>query len=1117
MKIQRIDIHNVASIENAMIDFTAGPLASENLFLICGETGAGKTTILNSITLALYNSTPALQAYGNNDKDANGVTTKNASQMLRRGAPDGYVNLDFVGNDGVAYRAVWSARRIRTRDKTLKVEVKNRIERQVDGAKTELSAEELTGLTFKQFTQTTILAQGQFTKFLLADESEKSEILEKLTGTEIYATIGKRIYDTLKEKEEELKSLSDRIAGAKLLGDAEKKELADEIPALNGAIVGCSKELREIDAKLRWLDDDANIDKRRAETAVRLEAAAAALASDEHKRGEETAVLWEETKDARAALAEISRKKADLEQAEGAKRRLAERYSRILGGIRRLKADREGLKEKIDALTAKKDSCLQYEPIYAKAEAIAILAKTAGTEREEAEKSREKAEKLKKSLTVAADNLDRAEEKAKSAQEELTKAEGEARRLEEEAKKYDLKKIAESADKLQRQLDDLRHTATAHEKYLEAKQGLLKAQEDAADAENEAAKAEEKIKALKDAMPALEIADKEKTAFLEGMMELNDHIQSLRRRFEHTGECPLCGAKGVDLATDELLDDKMSQAKAQATEAQRAHAAAVTSLAKAEAALSSFHKDLNKKATAAAKAKESEQRGREEAQKAAEAAGMDIDDEKFDENATTRMTALALGKERENELLDKAIESNKRHGDAIKAYEGYRQRLDDANRKLDSTNKEILNIKLKIDAELMLEKKAAGAAESALAQIGEAIGETKSMTVDEAKAISVRIAKEAEEHAQTKRTLAECSLKISDMDTSIEHAEKSILHLKKAFIGANPGDAAEIDDLPAAIADLIVKTSVVDERIESFMAGIASAQRSIDEYLASPNGRNMEEINKAQAYTEGDIAKIKDKLKADKEEHIAAMAACGEIDRQKAEHAKAKPEMKAEETAESLQAVRDSIEARREEANARMVSINALLKADEERSADLDQTKRQRDKLKEECADWAMLENLYGGAKGQKFRLMAQSYVLRTLLQKANHYLKALSRRYELYCVDNSLVINVIDHDQNESARAVNLLSGGESFIVSLALALGLSSISKERLHVDTLFIDEGFGSLDAATLETVITTLNRLHSIGGRRVGIISHVGSLAERITTQIRMRRTGPGKSEVLVVSL
>lgn len=285
--------------------------------------------------------------------------------------------------------------------------------------------------------------------------------------------------------------------------------------------------------------------------------------------------------------------------------------------------------------------------------------------------------------------------------------------------------------------------------------------------------------------------------------------------------------------------------------------------------------------------------------------------------------------------------------------------------------------------------------------------------------------------------------------------------------------------------------------------------------MAEPDSCTPWQIESVAAMSAEDIAECKREVKADEDRLLAACAACAEVEARKAEHQKSKPVFAESDSPESLAAMREEAESLREKASKRQAAVEALLQDDARRAEALAATRRERDALKAECADWAVLEDLYGGAKGQKFRLMAQSYVLRTLLSKANHYLSMLSQRYELCCSDNSLVINVIDHDQSDIARPVTLLSGGESFIVSLSLALGLSAISKERIDVDTLFIDEGFGTLDNSILETVITTLDRLHRIGGRRVGIISHVASLAERIPAQIRMRRTGPGTSAIEVV--
>ena len=165
---------------------------------------------------------------------------------------------------------------------------------------------------------------------------------------------------------------------------------------------------------------------------------------------------------------------------------------------------------------------------------------------------------------------------------------------------------------------------------------------------------------------------------------------------------------------------------------------------------------------------------------------------------------------------------------------------------------------------------------------------------------------------------------------------------------------------------------------------------------------------------------------------------------------------------------------------------------------------------------WNRLCTLFGDATGKTFRNIAQSYVMRELLLSANRYLRQLTERYELECQAGSLTILLRDYYQGGTSRPASTLSGGESFMVSLSLALGLSSISRMGLSVDILFIDEGFGTLSGDCLNTVMETLERLHRVGGRRVGIISHVEGLRERIKAQIEVKRVDSSRSEVRVVS-
>jgi len=176
------------------------------------------------------------------------------------------------------------------------------------------------------------------------------------------------------------------------------------------------------------------------------------------------------------------------------------------------------------------------------------------------------------------------------------------------------------------------------------------------------------------------------------------------------------------------------------------------------------------------------------------------------------------------------------------------------------------------------------------------------------------------------------------------------------------------------------------------------------------------------------------------------------------------------------------------------------------------------EKQEKEWKKWKELMGLLGGSK-DAFNTYVQRLTLQNLIHRANLHLSHLNPRYSLqmrsqYKAGEELNFHLIDHYQMDQSRLVETSSGGEKFLISLALALGLSDIASKNVNVESLFIDEGFGTLDQATLEIVISTLESLQS-QGKRIGIISHVETLKNRISTQIQVNRKGNGVSEVLVV--
>nr|MCU0354933.1 ATP-binding cassette family protein [Cytophagales bacterium] len=167
-----------------------------------------------------------------------------------------------------------------------------------------------------------------------------------------------------------------------------------------------------------------------------------------------------------------------------------------------------------------------------------------------------------------------------------------------------------------------------------------------------------------------------------------------------------------------------------------------------------------------------------------------------------------------------------------------------------------------------------------------------------------------------------------------------------------------------------------------------------------------------------------------------------------------------------------------------------------------------------EHARWKALDQLIGSSRGDEFNKFAQGLTLAQLVQLANRYLDQLNTRYQIQRTPHTdLELEILDRDQADNIRPVKTLSGGETFLVSLALALGLSDIAGRKTRIESLFIDEGFGTLDPNALDTAITTLENLQATG-KMIGIISHVEALKDRITTQVQVVRQPGGNSTIRI---
>ncbi|HBM85217.1 MAG TPA: hypothetical protein DD423_00195 [Opitutae bacterium] len=171
--------------------------------------------------------------------------------------------------------------------------------------------------------------------------------------------------------------------------------------------------------------------------------------------------------------------------------------------------------------------------------------------------------------------------------------------------------------------------------------------------------------------------------------------------------------------------------------------------------------------------------------------------------------------------------------------------------------------------------------------------------------------------------------------------------------------------------------------------------------------------------------------------------------------------------------------------------------------------------LQREARPWIELNALIGSASGDKFSKFAQGLTLAQLLELANRHLSELNDRYTIQrTTESELSLQIIDRYQADTIRPTRSLSGGESFLVSLALALGLSDLAGSDTRIESLFIDEGFGTLDTDTLDTALAALENLR-MSNRTIGIISHVDALKQRISAQIHVNKGSDGYGSLKII--
>ncbi|MDE6298817.1 MAG: SMC family ATPase, partial [Muribaculaceae bacterium] len=914
MIIKNLVIHNIASIADAEIDFRNSALSDASIFLICGETGAGKTTILDSICLALYSQTPRMNSASREEISAKGdnKTTFYANdnaQLLRRGTGEGFVKLVFEGNDGKDYEATWAVQRdhkkpykklqkprralISLSDNSFNETHKREIEEKIA---------ELTSLDYDQFCRTVMLAQGEFTKFLKSNRSEKSEILEKLTGTEIYSNIGRRIAAKFSKIKNDWENQQSAISQIKILTDEERSKLERQLKESEKFSARSGHFLADVDGAIRWWSDYETLKATISESRKRIDEIRSIVDSESFRQDNKTVADYGLTHAPRLWMTEIENVK------------IKETSQKTLQSQLILNIDKENIK------------------------------------------IRNKEKEIEDVSTLI-----------KSKHKEIDKC--------------DIKSVNETLSELNRRKNLLIETEFKHKDLISKEKDLVDIEKEISENKTSKQELEEENKRLFLEKGKAELLKKAAVSAYESVINSTSKAATNLRSLLKEGEmCPVCGQKVVTVIDNSFFSEIVTPIKEKKLDA---------------------------------------------------------------ENFANEIEAKIIAN---NHILETTLEREK----SLDA------KLQEAKQLFKSEKEDFDNrlVELKIDFENDPEK--------------------LDCVVTHEKEI-------AEEKIQQYEKKQELYINLSGELNGLTEKETG---LKNELTRIK-------DDLSKSMQTL----AGVNASLKECQSRKEESKTKLDKYLRDNPEMSIKYLSSLMKITEKTIQKLETMIKETEDNFKKEKGGLSILEKEMLDKETAKPKLCKLNSVEILSLAKNELETKIRQVHIEQGTLKEQLTADSNNRKIFEEKMCRLKALLEEKEKWESLYKHLGDFDGNKFRAIAQSYILNYLLENANAYMRTFSNRYTLTCNPGSLAILVKDMLRPSDAQPASILSGGESFMASLSVALALSNLKGGGVGVDMLFIDEGFGTLSSDYLEKVMETLEKLHHIAARKVGLISQVAEMKAR----------------------
>ncbi|MDR2424431.1 MAG: AAA family ATPase [Prevotellaceae bacterium] len=1091
MKILSLRFKNINSLAGEWhIDFTRREFTDNGLFAITGKTGSGKSSILDAILLSLYGKTPRVDVTGHNN------------DVMTHGTTDCYAEIVFE-TAGKIWKSKWLQERTRTGNlKQIERSVSDEHNKIIADKASAVTAkiEEITGLTFEQFTKVILLAQGSFAAFLQADRSDKSELLEQITGTEIYGKISCRVFERNKAEKDKLEQIIFQLGEIKIL-------TSDEILIYNTEIVECESrkatvdvEVQVIETAKKWINDIVELRKQISEARAKLPeletqqntAKNAMLAAvkifDELKAEyEKQSPVFIEV---RELDTKISEKTVALQPIQKTLKALNDESNKLTDRLTDNKKKLLITNEIVNKHVEWKSQNMRYESLsrsYAAIEQHNAQIENLLADLKQKQKSIDKStkelsaqtevyEKSKSEFETKRTNLSEKDKELIEQKDKLnTYLNGrDLHALQEELNQIEKfgKEIKNLSENIQRAIDyrsEIEVYTTAIAKHTEQEKDLRN-------------KIESNSRIIESIAKQIDILQ-EHINFVETVQNFNEQ----RKKLEDNHACPLCGSKEHPFAKGNIPETGENKQK--------------LILSKQE------HSELLKQ--------------------------LQIDERHSAKTVSDREHA-ETNKSKTEKLLASLRMTIEQIQSSIKSHVGIISEDADCIAQLE---------KIRIDKQNQFKN------------LRQTIVKAREIDVDINKLRDEVIPKYQNEVKLAEKVMNEAEKLKIIIENNRTNAEKNVeqigaqynIEYEKLLASFNQYEVKSIAELKTcfqqwcANEEQLTKLAQQKVEIENELRLTEAAVENNNRQTATANNNRISVENEKQQLEDKRYQLFADKNVDDEDKRLKTVVAEREMAKRITEKSlneadtelaktnaviqdgenrlqRLQAENVTDKTFEEL-AVEGTEKRSQSDEMAQKIGINKqILKTNSHNLARNSQKLAEKERQQTVSDKWKRLDNLIGSADGKKFRNYAQTLTFENLIVLANIQLQKMSERYVLKRAEdmsNPFELSVIDKYQNCDRRTARNLSGGEKFIVSLSLALGLANMASHNMQIDTMFIDEGFGTLDSDYLDVALTALSNLQN-EGKMIGVISHLTELKERITTHIEVIQKGNGHSGINVVT-